>query len=71
MLPAGGMTGAMPALMVELLVTALTGARSHAAGRKYGLPGYHRHDLAHRADQQGLKVSEVTMQKLEKIASKG
>jgi hypothetical protein len=34
------------------------------------LPGYRRHDLAHRAEQEGLEVSEVTMQKLEKIASK-
>jgi (2R)-3-sulfolactate dehydrogenase (NADP+) len=28
------------------------------------LPGYRRHDLAHRAEQEGLEVSEVTMQKL-------
>jgi hypothetical protein len=27
------------------------------------LLGYPRHDLAHRAEQEGLKVSEVTMQK--------
>jgi LDH2 family malate/lactate/ureidoglycolate dehydrogenase len=34
------------------------------------LPGYRRHDLAHRAEQQGLEVSELTMQKLGKLASK-
>lgn len=35
------------------------------------LPGCRRHDLAHRAEQEGPEVSEVTVQKLEKIASKG
>jgi (2R)-3-sulfolactate dehydrogenase (NADP+) len=35
------------------------------------LPRCRRHDLAHRAEQEGPEVSEVTVQKLEKIASKG
>jgi (2R)-3-sulfolactate dehydrogenase (NADP+) len=34
------------------------------------LPGYRRHDLAHRAEQRGREVSELTMQKLGKLASK-
>ena len=34
------------------------------------LPGYRRRDLAHRAEREGLEVSEVTMQKLEKSPPK-
>jgi (2R)-3-sulfolactate dehydrogenase (NADP+) len=34
------------------------------------LPSYRRHDLAHRSKQQGLEISEVTVQKLGKLASK-
>jgi (2R)-3-sulfolactate dehydrogenase (NADP+) len=34
------------------------------------LPGYRRHDVAHRAEQQGLEVSEVAMQKVRRFASK-
>jgi len=116
MLPAGGVKGAMLALMVELLVTALTGARmgfeassffvddgdkprigqaflvidpgALAGSEIYNarietllsamlqdenvrLPGYRRHDLAHRAAQQGLEVSEVIMQEFGKTTSKG
>jgi hypothetical protein len=35
------------------------------------LPGYRCRDLAHRTEREGLKVSEVEMQKLMKIAFKG
>jgi hypothetical protein len=54
------------------LVTALTGARNARMEILLSiilqdeitrLTGYRRHDLAHRAGQEGLKVSEVTMQK--------
>jgi len=107
MLPAGGVKGAMLALVVELLVTAFTGAQMGFEASSFfveegdqapdpgalagteayrariearlsvmlqdenvRLPGYRRHDLAHRAEQQGLEVSELTMQKLGKLASK-
>jgi (2R)-3-sulfolactate dehydrogenase (NADP+) len=107
MLSAGGVKGAMLALVVELLVTALTGAQMGFEASSFfveeggqapdpgalagtevyrarieallsvmlqdenvRLPGYRRHDLAHRAEQQGLEVSELTMQKLGKLASK-
>jgi hypothetical protein len=46
-------------------------ALGHAAGRKCALAGYRRHDLAHRSGQQGLKVSEVRVQKLGEFASRG
>ena len=62
------------------LVTALTGARNARMEILLSiilqdeitrLTGYRRHDLAHRAGQEGLKVSEVTMQKLGKSLPKG
>jgi hypothetical protein len=34
------------------------------------LPGYRRHDLAHRAERRSLEVSEVSMQKLGKSPPK-
>jgi hypothetical protein len=39
-------------------------------GENVRLPGYRRHDLAHRAERQGLKVSEVKVQKPEKSPPK-
>jgi hypothetical protein len=35
------------------------------------LPGDCRHDLAHRVGRRGLQVYEVTVQKLQKFASRG
>jgi LDH2 family malate/lactate/ureidoglycolate dehydrogenase len=71
MLAAGGVKGAMLALMVELRAE-IYNARIEALlsamlqDENVRLPGYRRHDLAHRAEQEDLEVSEVTMQKLEK-----